>query len=72
MGFNIGSLAAAAATPATQQNYLRALRRPLARLRLRRAPSLGAADWDLTLEQYIEFLHDRGLPEGDAASALAA
>ncbi|CAK0848178.1 unnamed protein product, partial [Prorocentrum cordatum] len=72
LGFNISSLAAAAVAPATQSNYLQALRRLLARLRAPRAPPLTAADWDLTLEQYVEFLHDRGLPEGDVASTLAA
>ncbi|CAK0874888.1 unnamed protein product [Prorocentrum cordatum] len=73
LGFHISSLAAAAVTTATQSNYLNALRKLLAWLHVPRAPQrLPASEWDLLLEQYVEFLHDRGLPEGDASSTLAA
>ncbi|CAK0856442.1 unnamed protein product, partial [Prorocentrum cordatum] len=67
------SLAAAAVTPVTQDNYLNALRKLLAWMRVAKASRrFLACEWGLLLEQYVEFLHDRGLPEGDAASALAA
>ncbi|CAK0806514.1 unnamed protein product, partial [Prorocentrum cordatum] len=73
LGFHIASLAAAAVTTATQSNYLNALRKLLAWLHVPSAPQrLPASEWDLLLEQYVEFLHDRGLPEGDASSTLAA
>ncbi|CAK0855849.1 unnamed protein product, partial [Prorocentrum cordatum] len=73
LGFHITSLAAAAVTTATQSNYLNALRKLLAWLHVPSAPQrLPASEWDLLLEQYVEFLHDRGLPEGDASSTLAA
>ncbi|CAK0856952.1 unnamed protein product, partial [Prorocentrum cordatum] len=70
-GFTISYLAAAAVMSATQRNYLQALRRPLAWLRVPRAPPLAAVDWGLMLEQHV-YLRDRGLPEGDAACTLAA
>ncbi|CAK0899549.1 unnamed protein product, partial [Prorocentrum cordatum] len=73
LGFHISSLAAAAVTPTTQGNYLNALRKLLAWMHESRAPQrLPACERDLLLEQHVEFLHDRGLPEGDAASTLAA
>ncbi|CAK0813159.1 unnamed protein product, partial [Prorocentrum cordatum] len=73
LGFHISSLAAAAVTPTTQGNCLNALRKLLAWMHESRAPQrLPACEWGLLLEQYVEFLRDRGLPEGGAASTLAA